>query len=78
MVVLVIDENIFPFNKKYIENYINPDRYGWYLQQLLKLYAIFLYIFVFNNTSCYINIIVGMKIGNFAKINKKEKVILKL
>ena len=38
---ITIDENIFPFNKKYIENYINPDRSGWYLQQLLKLYAIF-------------------------------------
>ena len=45
---IIIDENIFPFNKKYIQYYIYPnnnlkeDRSGWYLQQLLKLYAIFI------------------------------------
>jgi hypothetical protein len=35
-----IDENIFPFNKKYIDDLFKcPERSGWYLQQLLKIYA---------------------------------------
>lgn len=34
-----IDENLFPFNKKDIEKIVNPNRSGWYLQQLLKMYA---------------------------------------
>jgi hypothetical protein len=35
-----IDENIFPFNKEYIDNLFKcPERSGWYLQQLLKIYA---------------------------------------
>lgn len=35
-----IDENIFPFNKKYIDDLFGqPQRSGWYLQQLLKIYA---------------------------------------
>jgi hypothetical protein len=35
-----IDENIFPFNKENIDNLFNcPERSGWYLQQLLKIYA---------------------------------------
>jgi hypothetical protein len=37
---ITINENIFPFNKKTIEKYIgNHHRKGWYLQQLIKLYA---------------------------------------
>lgn len=39
-IVTNIDENIFPFNKEYIDNlFKNPQRSGWYLQQLLKIYA---------------------------------------
>lgn len=39
---ITIDENIFPFNKNTITQYIgNPNRSGWYLQQLIKLYATF-------------------------------------
>jgi hypothetical protein len=39
-VVENIDENIFPFNKEYIDNLFKcPERSGWYLQQLIKLYA---------------------------------------
>lgn len=35
-----IDENIFPFNKQYIDDKFKyPKRSGWYLQQLLKIYA---------------------------------------
>ena len=35
-----VDENIFPFNKEYIDNLFKcPERSGWYLQQLIKLYA---------------------------------------
>ena len=35
-----IDENIFPFNKKTVEHFHGKHRQnGWYLQQLLKLYA---------------------------------------
>jgi hypothetical protein len=35
-----IDENVFPFNKEYIDNLFKcPERSGWYLQQLLKIYA---------------------------------------
>ena len=37
---ITIDENIFPFNKPSIAAIIgNSNRLGWYLQQLLKLYA---------------------------------------
>lgn len=37
---ITIDEKMFPFNKKHIAKYIGVDeRNGWYLQQLLKLYA---------------------------------------
>jgi hypothetical protein len=37
---IVIDENIFPFNKEIISTYIGKnERIGWYLQQLIKLYA---------------------------------------
>lgn len=35
----VFDESLFPFSKKDIELYIQPNRAGWYLQQLIKLYA---------------------------------------
>ena len=35
-----IDEMRFPFSKKYIDDlFKTPSRSGWYLQQLLKLYA---------------------------------------
>jgi hypothetical protein len=38
--VIFIDENNFPFSKDYIDKKFNkPSRSGWYLQQLLKLYA---------------------------------------
>lgn len=37
---IIIDENTFPFNLKTIGEYTNHcSRTGWYLQQLLKLYA---------------------------------------
>ena len=38
---IVIDESIFPFTIDTIKKYITStnNRYGWYLQQLLKLYA---------------------------------------
>jgi hypothetical protein len=37
---ITINENIFPFTKKTIEQYHGKlDRNGWYLQQLIKLYA---------------------------------------
>lgn len=37
---ITIDENIFPFNKETVSKYHGKlDRNGWYLQQLLKLYA---------------------------------------
>jgi Family of unknown function (DUF6492) len=36
----VIDERVFPFSNADITNYLNTtNRAGWYLQQLLKLYA---------------------------------------
>jgi len=38
--VTFIDESIFPFNIQYINILYNtPKRSGWYLQQLIKLYA---------------------------------------
>jgi hypothetical protein len=38
--VTIIDENIFPFSLDSMTSYIGPiKRRGWYLQQLLKLYA---------------------------------------
>jgi hypothetical protein len=37
---ITIDENIFPFNKNTVASYLgNNNRNGWYLQQLIKLYA---------------------------------------
>ena len=40
---IIIDEKIFPFTKEYISKNINLKyRSGWYLQQLLKLYAVFI------------------------------------
>lgn len=37
---IIIDENIFPFNKTDIENiHGKSSRNGWYLQQLLKIYS---------------------------------------
>lgn len=36
----LVDENTFPFNINTIKEYLgNNDRCGWYLQQLIKLYA---------------------------------------
>ena len=47
---ITIDENIFPFNKKIIANYLgNNDRIGWYLQQLIKLYSGFVIKDILNN-----------------------------
>lgn len=40
---ITIDENIFPFNLDTVSNYHGKNkRNGWYLQQLLKLYAGFI------------------------------------
>ena len=37
---ITVSEEIFPFNKKTVSDILGPtDRCGWYLQQLLKLYA---------------------------------------
>jgi len=37
---ITIDENIYPFTKKnFIKKFGNNSRNGWYLQQLLKMYA---------------------------------------
>lgn len=36
---IVIHESTFPFTVQDVEKYSSPKRYGWYLQQLLKLYA---------------------------------------
>jgi hypothetical protein len=39
---ILIDENSFPFNISTIKDYLgNNDRCGWYFQQLIKLYAVF-------------------------------------
>ncbi len=39
---IVIDESTFPFNMETVKKYLgNNDRCGWYLQQLIKLYASF-------------------------------------
>jgi hypothetical protein len=35
----VFDEAIFPFTKDDVAKYVLPERVGWYLQQLLKLYG---------------------------------------
>ncbi len=40
---IIVDESIFPFTKRDVEEYIpNKNRSGWYLQQLLKLYSGFI------------------------------------
>jgi hypothetical protein len=37
---ITINENVFPFDKEYLSTYLgNNNRLGWYLQQLIKLYA---------------------------------------
>ena len=47
---ITVDENIFPFNKQLIGNIIgHNDRVGWYLQQLIKLYASFVIIDILDN-----------------------------
>jgi hypothetical protein len=48
---IIIDENIFPFNKNILESYLpfKTNRIGWYLQQLLKLYAGFHIPNILNN-----------------------------
>jgi hypothetical protein len=47
---ITIDENIFPFNKNVIANYLGQnDRLGWYLQQLIKLYSGFIIKGILNN-----------------------------
>ena len=39
---IIINENIFPFTKEYIKNTIEfKEKSGWYLQQLIKLYSLF-------------------------------------
>jgi hypothetical protein len=67
-----IDENIFPFNKEYIDNLFKyPERSGWYLQQLLKIYAP---IVIKNILNKYIIIDADLKFYN--KINFFENEIL--
>jgi hypothetical protein len=47
---ITIDENIYPFNKHSIGEIIgHNERVGWYLQQLLKLYAGFVIDGILNN-----------------------------
>jgi hypothetical protein len=47
---ITIDENIFPFNKTLISNYLgNSSRIGWYLQQLIKFYSGFVIKDILNN-----------------------------
>lgn len=47
---ITINENIFPFNKNTISNYLGTnDRLGWYLQQLIKLYSGFIIKNILNN-----------------------------
>ena len=47
---ITVNENIFPFNKEIISNYIGDNnRNGWYLQQLIKLYAGFVIDDILNN-----------------------------
>jgi hypothetical protein len=47
---ITIDENIFPFNKKILSDYLgNNDRLGWYLQQLIKFYSGFVIKDILNN-----------------------------
>ena len=36
---IIIHESIFPFHINYIKKFVPAHRAGWYLQQLLKLYA---------------------------------------
>lgn len=47
---ITIDENIFPFNKTLVSNYLgNNDRNGWYLQQIIKFYCGFVIKDILNN-----------------------------
>jgi hypothetical protein len=47
---ITIDENVFPFNKNTVSNYLgNNNRNGWYLQQIIKLYAGFYIENILNN-----------------------------
>jgi hypothetical protein len=36
---IVIDENIFPFSKTDVQPFVKSGTVGWYLQQLIKMYA---------------------------------------
>ena len=67
-----VDENIFPFNKEYIDNLFKcPERSGWYLQQLLKIYAP---IIIKNMLDNYIIVDADLKFYN--KINFFENEIM--
>jgi len=47
---ITINENIFPFNKNILASYLGyNNRLGWYLQQLIKLYAGFTIKNILNN-----------------------------
>ena len=47
---ITINENIFPFNKNIIANYLGKNnRNGWYLQQLIKFYSGFVIKGILNN-----------------------------
>tara|TARA_B110000971_G_C19963294_1_gene478974 strand:+ start:368 stop:1090 length:723 start_codon:yes stop_codon:yes gene_type:complete len=47
---ITVDEKLFPFNKQTISDIIGyNDRVGWYLQQLIKLYASFVIVGILDN-----------------------------
>ena len=47
---ITINEHIFPFDKNLLATYLGKnDRLGWYLQQLIKLYAGFIIEGILNN-----------------------------
>lgn len=68
-----IDENIFPFNKKYIDELFKcPERSGWYLQQLLKIYAPIVIKDMLNN---YVILDADIKFYNKINFFENDKIL---
>lgn len=74
--IIVVNENIFPFSKKYIDDlFKTPERSGWYLQQLLKIYAPIIIKEIKNN---YVIIDIDVFFHNDVKFFDKDKILFNI
>ena len=77
-----LSENLYPFSKQnvidYIKNHIPDHRWGWYYQQLLKLYIFEIYDFKTDNVLIFDSDILLLKNMNFFDENNKIKLYKRL